>query len=220
MNINLRRFIVYNRLGLAVVLLLLGFLIGFKVSHGWWMAWIPFLIAILTVIAHFMLGPMTLIQGYVENGDMEGAERLMKRVKYPNLLYKPIRSSYYMLRANFSTMGEDLDKAEEDLRKGLATGGAEKEYEGTAYLQLGAIAQKKGNIKEAYENLRKAVKAGLPDKDNEATAYLQLCSICIQRRDYKASKIYFNKAKNAKATNEQVVAQIKEMTKYMARIPG
>ena len=220
MNTNLRRFLVYNRLGIAIVLLLLGFLIGFKVSHGWWMAWIPFLIAILMVIAHFMVGPMTLIQGFVENGDMEGAEKLMKRVKYPNLLYKPIRSSYYMLRANFSTMGEDLDKAEADLRKGLATGMPEKEYEGTAYLQLGAIAQKKGNIREAYENLRKAVKVGLPDKDNEATAYLQLCSICIQRRDYKAAKLYFNKAKNCKATNEQVVAQIKEMTKYMARIPG
>jgi tetratricopeptide (TPR) repeat protein len=195
--------------------------VGFKVSHGWWMAWIPFLIAVLMVVAHFLVGPMTLIQGYIENGDMDGAKMLMDKVKFPNLLYKPIRSSYYMLRANFSTMGDDLEKAESDLRKSLATGGsAQSEYEGTAYLQLGAIAQKKGNIKDAYENLRKAVKLGLPDKDNEATAYLQLSSICIQRRDYKAAKLYFNKAKSCKATNTQVVEQIKEMSKYIARIPG
>ena len=125
-----------------------------------------------------------------------------------------------MLQANFSTIGEDLDQAEAQLRKGLETGMPEKEYEGTAYLQLGAIAQKKGNTKEAYEHLRKAVKIGLPDKDNEATAYLQLSSICIQRRDFRNAKIYFNKAKACKATNPQVAEQVKEMAKYIARIPG
>jgi len=172
------------------------------------------------VVAYFMVGPMTLIQGYVESGDMEGAQKLLAKVKYPKFLYKPIRSSYYMLQANFSTMGDDLDAAEAQLRKGLSTGMPEKEYEGTAYLQLGAIAQRKGNIKEAYENLRKAVKIGLPDKDNEATAYLQLSGICIQRRDFRSAKLYFNKAKSCKPTNTQVVDQMKEMAKYMARIPG
>ena len=74
------------------------------------------------------------------SGDMEGAQALLKRVKYPNLLYKPVRSSYYMLRGNLSTMTDDLDGAEADLRKGLSDGLTEKEYEGTAYLQLGSIA--------------------------------------------------------------------------------
>jgi tetratricopeptide (TPR) repeat protein len=217
-NRGLRRFIVTYRLPLAAAMLALGFLLGFEVT--WWIAWIPFLAAILMVTAHFLLGPMTLIQGYIEDGDMEGAQKLMNSVKYPDLLYKPIRSSYYMLRANFSSIGDDLDKAEADLRKGLATGMPEKEYEGTAYLQLGAIAYKKGNTKEAYEHLRHAVKIGLPDADNAATAYLQMSSICIQRRDFKSAKIYFNKAKSFKATNPQVVEQIKEMQKYIARIPG
>ena len=151
---------------------------------------------------------------------MEGAQKLLSKVKFPNLLYKPVRSSFYMLQANFSTMGDDLDLAEAQLRKGLETGMPEKEYEGTAYLQLGAIAMKKGQTKEAYENLRKAVKIGLPDKDNEATAYLQLSSICIQRRDFRNAKIYFNKAKACKPTNVQVAEQVKEMAKYIARIPG
>src|SRR5205823_2948883 len=134
---------------------------GFKVT--WWIAWIPFVVAVFMIVAYFMVGPMTLIQGYMESGDMEGAQKLLGKVKFPNLLYKPIRSSYYMLQSNFSSMGDDLDKAEEQLRKGLATGMPEKEYEGTAYLQLGAIAQKKGNTKEAFENLKKAIKIGLPD---------------------------------------------------------
>lgn len=218
MNINLRRFIVFNRLILAVALIGLGFLLGFKVT--WWIAWIPFLVAILMVVAHFLIGPMSLIQHFVEGGDLEGAQALLKKVKYPNLLYKPIRSSYYMLQANMSSMTEDLDAAENNLRKSLEAGITEKGFEGTAYLQLGAIAFKKGNVKEAYEQIRKAIQLGLPDKDNEASAYLQLSSICMQRRDFRASKQYFAKAKACKPTNVQVTDQIKEMQKYIARMPG
>jgi tetratricopeptide (TPR) repeat protein len=217
-NMNFRKIFVFYRIPIAIGLIALGFVLGFEVT--WWIAWIPFLVAAIMITAYFLIGPMTLIQGYIESGDMEGAQKLLKQVKYPNLLYKPIRSSYYMLQANFSTMGEDLDQAESQLRKGLETGMAEKEFEGTAYMQLGAIAQKKGNTKEAYEHLRKAVQIGLPDKDNEAMAYLQLSSICIQRRDFRNGKLYFNKAKSCKATNPQVVDQIKEMSKYIARIPG
>jgi len=218
MKHTLRRFSVLYRLPIAVVLIALGFYLGFEVT--WWLAWIPFLIAILTVVAHFMIGPMTLIQKYVEDGDMEGAKVLIDKVKYPNLMYKPVRSSYYMLRANISTMGDDLDQAEADLKEGLNSGMPEKEFEGTAYLQLGSIAFKKGNTKEAYEYLRKAVKTGLPDKDSEATAYLQLSGICMQRRDFRSCKMYFTKAKACKSKNQQVVDQIKEMEKYMSRIPG
>lgn len=215
---NLRKIIVFYRIPIAVVLIALGFLIGFKVT--WWIAWIPFLLAVLMVVAYFLVGPMTLIQGYMEAGDMEGAQKLLGMVKYPSLLYKPIRSSYYMLQSNFSTLGDDLDKAEEQLRKSIDMGMPEKEYEGTAYLQLGAISMKKGNSKDAYAHLRKAVQLGLPDQDNLATAYLQLSSICVQRRDFRNAKIYFGKAKSCKATNAQVVEQIKEMSKYIARIPG
>lgn len=206
------------RLPLAILMLGLGFWLGFEVT--WWIAWLPFLVAILMVVAHFLIGPMTLIQKYIEEGDTDGAQKLMDRVKYPNLLYKPVRSSYYMLRANISTMTDDLDKAEADLKKGLEAGMPEKEFEGSAYLQLGAIAFKKGNNKEAYEHLRKAVKLGLPDKDSEATAYLQLSGLCMQRRDFRSSKLYFTKAKACKSKNEQVVAQIAELSKYMSRIPG
>lgn len=213
-----RRFIVMNRLLLAVALLALGFYLGFQVT--WWLGWLPMLIAVLMVVAHFMIGPITLMQRYVEEGNVEGAQKLIKMVKYPNLLYKPIRSAYYMLKANFSTMNEDLDAAEAELRKGLESGSADKDFQGTALLQLGSIAYRKGNMKEAYELLRKAVQSGLPDPDSSATAYLQLASICLQRRDYKGSKFYYAKAKAAKPKNEQIVEQLNEMKKYMARIPG
>ena len=206
------------RLWIGLALLALGGYVNYSASF--WPAFPLYLIALILVLGHFFFGPLRLIQEYMENGDMDGAEKVLNSIKFPNLLYKPIRSSYYMLQANFSTMGEDLDKAESDLKKGLASGMPEKEYEGTAYLQLGSISYKKGNKKEAMEYLRKAVKIGLPDEDSKATAFLQLSSICIERRDFKSGKIYFNKAKACKPTNQQIIDQVKEMTKYIARIPG
>ncbi len=218
MNIALRRFLVFNRLPIAIVLFALGLLLGFKVT--WWVAWIPLLLALLFVAAHFLIGPMTLIQGYVESGDIEGAQGLLNRVKKPQWLYKPVRSSYYMLRGNLSTMNEDLDQAETDLKKSLEAGITEKGYEGSAYLQLGSIALKKGNMTEGYQHLQTALKKGLPDADSRAMAHLQICQILLQRRSYKGAKLAFAQAKNAKPSNEQIVAQIKELQQYMSRIPG
>lgn len=218
LSFPLRRFIVFNRITIAVVLLALGFLLGFEVT--WWVAWIPFLIAVLMIVAHFMIGPMTLLQGYMEAGDFEGAQKMLSRVKKPEWLYKPLRSSYFMLRGQLSATSDNLDQAEQDFKQSLAAGMTEKGAEGTAYLQLGSIAAKKGNVKEAYEHFKQAVKLGLPDKDSEAMAYLQLSGLSLNRRDFRGAKMYFSRAKNCKATNPQVVEQIKEMTTYMARIPG
>lgn len=213
-----RRFLVTNRLIIAAVLIALGFYLGFKVS--WWLGWLPFFFAALTIVAYFMVGPVSLMQHYVESGDVEGAQKMLGKVKFPNLLYRPVRSAYYMLKANFSTMNDDLDTAEKELRAGLAAGSKDKDFQGTALLQLGSISFKKGNLKEANTHLRAALKAGLPDADSNATANLQLTSICIQMRNYKGAKIYYARAKAAKPKNEQIIEQLNEVKKYIARIPG
>ncbi len=217
---SIRRFLVLYRLPISIALIALGVYITIDVKHGIWISWIFFLIAILMIVAHFMLGPITLIQKHIEDGDIDGAQALLSKVKYPNLLYKPIRSAYYMLKSNFSTMNENFEDAEVDIRKSLEAGIDDKGVQGGAYLQLGMISYKKGNKKEAYENLKKAVQIGLPDKDSEASAYLQLSGICGERRDFKGMKFYYQKAKACKSKNEMVVNQIKEMDKYISRIPG
>jgi tetratricopeptide (TPR) repeat protein len=216
----LRRILVLYRLPIAILLIILGVFITMQTKSGIYVRWLFFLIAILMVVAHFMIGPITLIQKHVENGDFDGAKDLLNRVKYPNLLYKPVRSAYYMLKSNFSTMNENFEDAESDIRKSLEAGIDDKSVQGGAYLQLGMISYKKGNKKEAYENLRKAVSMGLPDKDSEASAYLQLSSICGERRDFKGMKLYYQKAKACKPKNEMIVNQLKEMDKYISRIPG
>jgi tetratricopeptide (TPR) repeat protein len=215
---KLRSFLVFNRFWIGLLIIALGFWMGFELS--WWGSIPFFLIGLVVIIVHFMIGPITLIQSYLESGDFEGAQKLLDRVKYPNLLYKPIRSSYYMLRANLSGANMNLEQAEADLRKSLDAGMPDKSYEGSALLQLGSINMQKGNMKEAFENIKKAVSMGLPDEDSKAFAYLSLCSITMQRRDFRASKMYFSKAKSFKPSNPQIIEQVKEMQKYISRIPG
>ena len=154
---SLRRILVLYRLPIAAVLIALGVFITIQVKHGIWVSWIIFLLAILMIVAHFMIGPITLVQKHIEAGDFDGAQALLARVKYPNLLYKPVRSAYFMLKSNFSTMNENYEDAEADIRKSLDAGIADKSVEGGAYLQLGMIAYKKGNKKEAYENIKKSL---------------------------------------------------------------
>lgn len=214
----LRRFIVLNRLWLAILMIGLGVYLGIEVT--WWLGWLPILIGIIMVAAHFLIGPMTILPRYIENGDVEEAQRLINSVKKPEWLFSQVRSGFYMLKANLSTMNNDLDKAEEDLKKGLASGNTDKDSKGMALLQLGFIAAQKGNIKESYEKLREAVKIGLPDADTNARAYMQLSSICAQRRDYRGCKFYFAKAKAAKPTNAEIQEQLKEMNKQISRMPG
>lgn len=214
----LRKFLVKFRIPLGLLLIALG--VYLVIEENVWVSILPFLIGILAILAHFLVGPVSLMQKYIEEGDVEGAKKLLDSVRFPNLLIKPVRSAYYMLKANFSTMNEDLDAAEIEIKKGIESGTTDKQFQGTAYLQLGSIAFRKGNMKEAYESLRKAVKAGLPDADSEATAYIQMSSICMQRRDFKGAKFYYNKAKDAKPKNDQILEQLNEFKKYISRIPG
>jgi hypothetical protein len=55
----------------------------------------------------------------MESGNMEGAEKVLSTIKFPNLLYKPIRSVYYTLKGNIAMMKNDFDGAEVNMRKGL-----------------------------------------------------------------------------------------------------
>ena len=106
------------------------------------------------------------------------------------------------------------------IKKSLSLAMPMKETEGAAYFQLGTIYMQKNNMKQAEEYIRKAIRAGLPDKENTAAAYLQMCQIFMNKREFRAAKDYFRKAKEQKPTTPQVVDQIKQIEKYISRIPG
>lgn len=210
--------IIKYRLLLGAIFLVAGIIVN--IEAGFWPSFILYLIALILVVGHFLFGPMRLIQGHMESGDMEGAQKVLDSIWFPGLLIKPVRSVYFTLKGNLDMVNQDYDSAEMNMKKSLSLGMPMKEAEGANQLQLGMLAMQKGKTREAESYIRQAIRAGLPDKENEAAAYLQLSSIMINKREFRAAKQYFKKVKALRPTTPQIVDQVKQMEKYITRMPG
>ena len=210
--------IIKYRLPLGIFFLVLAIVVN--IFTGFWPSFILYFIALVLIVGHFLFGPMRLIQGYMESGDMAGAQKVIDSIWFPGLLIKPVRSVYFTLKGNLAMVNEDYENAEKHMKKSLSLGMPMKEAEGANKLQLGMLAMQKGNIREAENYIRQAIRSGLPDKENEAAAYLQLSSIMINKREFRAAKEYFRKVKALKPTTPQIVDQVKQMEKYISRMPG
>lgn len=213
------RFYILYRLQFIIALIALGVLSHFFLDLV--TAWILYSLAIISIVLYFMMGTMRIVQEAVTDGDVEKAQLYLDKIIFPRLLFKPIRSGYYMLQSNLSMYSNDLDKAESNIRQSLKikskiTG----DMEGSNLMQLGFIELKKGNTKQARIHLMEAVKAGIPDKESLAAAHLQLCNIEAQRMQYKIAKQHFKKAKDLKPKNDEILSQLKQMEKQISRMPG
>jgi tetratricopeptide (TPR) repeat protein len=191
-----------------------------NIFSGFWPAFLPYLVALILVFGHFFFGPLRLIQESMESGNIEGAEKILNSIKFPGLLYKPIRSVYYTLKGNLAMMKQDYDGAEKNMKKGLDLGMPMSEAEGASLLQMGMLQMQKNDLRQGESYIRQALRKGLPDKENQAAAYLQLCSIMMTKREFRAAKEFFRKAKGLKPTTSQLVDQIKQIEKYISRMPG
>ncbi len=213
------RFYILYRLQIIIVLIALG--VVANIYHDTISAWICYVLAGISLLLYFMVGTMRLVQEAVTEGDVEAATKYMKKIKFPRLLFKPVRSGYYMLQSNLALANDDFSNAEESIRKSLKTKSSiVGNVEGANLMQLGFIQLKKGNAKEGRLTLIKAVKAGIPDKESLAATYMQLCSLEIQRNQNRIAKEYFKKAKDLKPKSEELVKQIQMMQKNISRLPG
>lgn len=210
------------RLYLGIFMIVAGIILNVTIS-GFWPVFPLYLVGVILIFGHFFFGPLRLIQEHMESGNMEEAEKIVNSIKYPNLLYKPIRSVYYTLKGNMAMMKQDFAGAELNMKKGLDLGMPMKEAEGASMLQMGMLAMQKNDLKQAESYIRQAIRKGLPDKENQAAAYLQMCSLMMNKRDMnslRAAKDFFRKAKALRPTTPQIVDQIKQIEKYISRIPG
>lgn len=210
--------IIRYRLQLGILLILVG--VAANYFSGFWPAFPAYFIGLILIAGHFFIGPLRLLQEHMETGDLEGAEKILNSVKYPNLLYKPIRSAFYTFKGQLAMMKQDFDGAETNMKKGMSLGTPMKEVKGANLLQMGMISMQKGNMKQGESYIRQAIREGLPDKENEAAAYLQMCNIMMNKREFRAAKEFFRKTKALKPTNPEILKQIKEIEKYISRIPG
>jgi|SRR4030095_769073 len=206
------------RLYIGIVLIIAGAAVNFGTSF--WPAFPLYFVGVILIVGHFFFGPLRLIQEYLEAGNIEGAEKVLNSIKFPGLLYKPIRSVFYTLKGNVAMMKQDFDTAEKHMKKGLDLGMPMKEAEGASLLQMGMLSMQKNDLRQAESYIRSAIRKGLPDKENEAAAYLQMCSLMMNKREFRAAKDFFRKTKALKPTTPQIVDQIKQIEKYISRIPG
>jgi len=210
--------IIKYRLVLSLVALALAILVN--IESGFWPAFVLYFLAVIGLFSHFFIGPLRLIQEPMEQGNMEEVKRIINSIWFPNLLFKPIRSTYYTLKGNLAMMDQDFETAEKHLKKSSEIGAPMPEAEGANKLQLGMMALQKGDFKNGETYIRAAIRAGIPDKESEAVAYLSMCQIFMNKREFRAAKDFFRKAKACKPKTKQVVDQIKELESYISRIPG
>ncbi len=210
--------IIRYRFVLSIIALIFAIIVN--IINGFWPAFILYFLALIGLFSHFFIGPLRLIQEPMEKGNMESVEKILNSIWFPNLLYKPVRSTYYTIKGNIAMMKQDFDTAEKHLKKSSQLGAAMPEAEGANKLQLGMMALQKGDFKNGESYIRAAIRAGIADKESEAVAYLSMCQIFMNKREFRAAKDFFRKAKALKPTTKQVVDQIKEIEKYISRMPG
>jgi tetratricopeptide (TPR) repeat protein len=208
------------RFWLSIIAIAGGILLEVTGVSSFWPVFPLYFVGLVGFASHFFIGPMRLIQEPMEAGNIEEVERIMNSIWYPNLLYKPVRSTYYTIKGNMAMMKQDFDGAEKFLKQSNELGSPMPEAEGANKLQLGMMAMQKGDLKQGESYIRAALRLGISDKESLAVAYLSMTQIFMNKRQFKAAKDFFRKAKDCKPKTKQVIDQIKDIEKYISRMPG
>lgn len=212
--------IIRYRFWLSIIAIVVAVLLNVTGSAGFWPTFPLYFLGVIGLFSHFFIGPLRLIQEPMEQGNVDEVKRILDGIWFPNLLYKPIRSTYFTIKGNLAMMEQDFDTAEKHLKKSSQLGAPMPEAEGANKLQLGMMALQRGDFKQGESYIRAAIRAGIPDKESEAVAYLSMCQIFMNKREFRAAKDFFRKAKALNPKTKQVVDQIKDIEKYISRIPG
>jgi tetratricopeptide (TPR) repeat protein len=216
---KLYNLLIKYRFWLSLVSILLAVVLNLT-GTDFWPTFPLYFLGLIGLFSHFFIGPMRLIQEPMEAGNLEEVEKILNTIWYPNLLYKPIRSTYFTIKGQMAMAKQDFDTAEKHLKKSSELGSPLPEAEGANKLQLGMMAMQKGDLKNAESYIRAAIRAGIPDNESQAVAFLSMSQLFMNKREFRAAKEYFRKAKAAKPTSKQVLDQIKEIEKYISRMPG
>ncbi len=212
--------IIKYRFWLSLFVIIASVLLQVTKVSGFWPVFPLYFIGVIGLASHFFIGPLRLIQEPMEAGNMEEVKRILDSIKYPKLLYKPVRSTYYTIKGQLAMSNQDYDNAEKYLKESSNLGSPMPEAEGANKLQLGMMSMQKGDLKQGEAYIRAAIRLGIPDKESLAVAYLSMCQIFMNKRQFKPAKDFFRKAKECKPKTKQVLDQIKEIEKYISRVPG
>jgi hypothetical protein len=74
------KFLIKYRLYIGLVLIVAGVITNY--FAGFWPAFPAYLVALILIAGHFFIGPLRLIQDYMEEGNLEGAEKVINSIKF------------------------------------------------------------------------------------------------------------------------------------------
>jgi tetratricopeptide (TPR) repeat protein len=171
-------FIIRYRFWLGLLAIVLGVVANFTVDI--WTAVLLYFLAFIALLSHFLIGPIRLLQKPIEEGNIEEVNKILNSIWFPNLLIKPIRSSYYTLKANMDMAQQNFSSAEKNLKKSVSLGGVTSEMDAANNLQMGMMALQRNDFKEGEKYVKAAIRGGLPDKDSQAMAYLAMSQIYLR----------------------------------------
>ena len=83
---------------------------------NFWPVFPLYLLGVIGLLSHIFIGPLRLVQAPMEAGDIEEVERILATIWFPNLLYTPVRSTYYTIKGNIAMAKQDFDTAEKHLK--------------------------------------------------------------------------------------------------------
>jgi hypothetical protein len=117
-------FNIYLKFAAIAVCLLGGVALAF--AFGFWYAFPFLLIGLLLLASYVLLGTVQSAAQLMEKQDFAGSNKRLDLTYFPQWLYKPNRSYYYMIKGSIAAQSKVYDKAEEFLLKskeiGLPTG--------------------------------------------------------------------------------------------------
>ncbi len=104
-----------------------------NVGLAW--AWIPLLIVIILLTKHFLIGTVNGAAMKMQEGDINGAEKLLKYTLTPSWLQFGYHGMFYFLKSTIAMQKGDVKKAE-TLTNHVLTMKIADDFKGMAYLQL------------------------------------------------------------------------------------
>lgn len=145
---------IYLRFALIVGGILLGVVLN--IAYGFWYAFPFYLVALILLVGYILTGTVTSAGQMLQQQDFEGAKKRLALTFFPNLLFGPGRSAYYMLKGSLAMQDKDYNQANSLFKEGEKSKYTTDNEKAVIYLQQANLAAMKNNFKDAQNLVKKA----------------------------------------------------------------
>ncbi len=150
-NIN-----IYWLIGGTIALLLGGTILAFTV--GFWYAFPLLLIGLILLVVYILFGSVNNAAKYIQEGDFDKADKMLKLTWKPDWLYVTQRAFYYIMKGSIAMNNKDTNAAEKLFDHALNLNLPSDNERGMVLLQLANINATKGKWSAAKNYFREIKK--------------------------------------------------------------